>query len=117
MRMSELIGRVVHDAAGEVAGQVADVRLKQDGPMLGQVQHAFAVDGFVVVPRHTGQLFGYERAVANHGPWLVRALVRRLHRHSVFASWEQVADLDGGRVRLRVRRDALTPLREMARWE
>ncbi|WP_433236430.1 hypothetical protein ACQPYK_27075 [Streptosporangium sp. CA-135522] len=115
--MSELIGRVVHDASGEVVGQVADVRLTQNGPMLGQVQHAFAVDGFVVVPRHTGQLFGYERAVADHGPWLVRAVIRRLHRHSVFASWEQVADLSDGRVRLSVPRRELLPLRELAHRE
>jgi sporulation protein YlmC with PRC-barrel domain len=114
MRISELIGRPVHDADGEPVGQIADVRLTQDGPMLGRIQRAFAVDGLIVVPRHTGQLFGYERVVADHGPWLVRSIIRWLHRDSVFASWDQVADLGGNRVRLKVTRDELTPLRRLA---
>ncbi|GAA3446246.1 hypothetical protein [Planomonospora venezuelensis] len=117
MRLSGLIRRAVQDASGEVVGQVADVRLTQDGPLLGRVQHAFAVSGLIVVPRHTGQLFGYERAISGTGPWLVRTAVRALHRGSVLVPWEHVADLGGDPVRLRAVREELTPLRELSALE
>ncbi|NJP94968.1 hypothetical protein HCN51_36980 [Nonomuraea sp. FMUSA5-5] len=108
MRMSELIARPVVDSAGELVGQVADVRLIQDGPLLQQVQNAFRVAGLIVVARHTGRLFGYERGPAIKGPWLIRALLGVLHRDTRYVTWEQVGGIDGERIVLRV------PVRELA---
>ncbi|QFY07676.1 PRC-barrel domain containing protein [Nonomuraea phyllanthi] len=107
MRMSDLIARPVVDSAGEVVGQVADVRLVQDGPMLRQVQHAFRVAGLIVVTRHTGRLFGYERGPAVKGPWLVRKVLRALHRNTRYVTWEQVGGIDGQDIVLRVTKDRL----------
>ncbi|GAA3107437.1 hypothetical protein [Streptosporangium carneum] len=109
LRMSDLIGRRVVDDSGALVGQVADVRLSQDGPMLGEVQHAFRVAGLIVVPRHTGQLFGYERGPAGQAPALVAAVVRRLHRNSRYVTWEQV-DVIADDVRLAVPTAELAPL-------
>jgi hypothetical protein len=61
--------------------------------MLRDVQHAFRVAGLIVVPRHTGQLFGYERGPGGQAPYLVKMIVRRLHRGSRYVTWAQVGDL------------------------
>ncbi|MCK2218825.1 hypothetical protein MF672_034285 [Actinomadura sp. ATCC 31491] len=115
MRVSDLIARPVRDSAGRTLGQVADLRLVQDGPMLRQVQHAFRVAGLIVAARHTGRLFGYERGPAIKGPWLVRALLGRLHRDTCYVPWEQVDRLDGEAVVLRVGRADLMPVGELYR--
>ncbi|WP_433443333.1 hypothetical protein [Nonomuraea sp. CA-141351] len=102
MRLSDLLDRPVRDSSGEIVGQVADIRLVQDGPLLQQVHHAFRVAGLIVVTRHTGRLFGYERGPAIKGPWLVRAVLGVLHRHTHYVRWEQVDRIDGADVLLRV---------------
>jgi sporulation protein YlmC with PRC-barrel domain len=108
-RLSDIIGRRVVDASGAVVGQVADVRLSQDGPMLSEVQHAFAVTGLIVAPRHTGRLFGYERC--DKGPALVRSVIRLLHQGTCYATWPQV-DTFAPEIRLTVPAADLTPLSE-----
>ncbi len=71
-RLSSLVGRRVLDRDGAAVGQVADVQLTQDGPLLGETQQALRLSGLIVVPRHTGQLFGYERGPGGNSPALVR---------------------------------------------
>jgi sporulation protein YlmC with PRC-barrel domain len=110
LRMGEIIGRRVVDAAGAAVGQVADVRLSQDGPMLDETGHALAVAGLIVVPRHTGRLFGYERR--DKGPALVRSVIRLLHRGSRYATWAQVDTL-AAEIRLAVPAADLSPLDDM----
>lgn len=112
-RISELIGRPVVDSGGRRVGQVADVRFSQDGPLLQEVRNAFRLDGLIVVPRHSGRLFGYERGPGGRAPWLVGKVIRRLHRHSRFATWYQIATLDGEAVRLSVPAEDLSPLTEL----
>ncbi|MEU6786466.1 hypothetical protein ABZ912_45350 [Nonomuraea angiospora] len=107
MRLSDLLARPVRDSSGRDVGQVADVRLVQDGPLLRQVHHAFRVAGLIVVTRHTGRLFGYERGPAIKGPWLVRILLNVLHRNTRYVPWEHVERIDDVGVLLRV------PLREL----
>ncbi|GAA4059650.1 hypothetical protein [Nonomuraea soli] len=114
MRVSELLGRTVTDAEGRVVGQVADVRLSQDGHLLGPAANALRVSGLVVVPRNTGQLFGYERGPGGAGPWLVRVVVRRLHRGSRHVTWDQVESFaPSPEIRLRVPASELADLREL----
>ncbi|MEV4083858.1 hypothetical protein AB0J43_26715 [Nonomuraea fuscirosea] len=115
MRISDLIARPVRDRDGQVAGQVADVRLVQDGPMLQQVQLAFRVAGLIVTSRHTGRLFGYERGPGIKGPWLVRLLLRRLHRNTHYVPWEQVDRFDGDDIVLRIRKADLRPVKDLYR--
>ncbi|MEZ0074866.1 hypothetical protein [Planotetraspora sp. GP83] len=111
-RLGGLLGRQVRDSSGNIVGRTADVRLIQDGPMLADIQQAFRIDGFVVVPRHTGQLFGYERGPGGRGPAPVSALVRWLHRGSRYVTWDQVESLDGP-VRLRVPEGELAALADL----
>lgn len=96
MRMSELLGSVVEDASGAEVGRVTDVRLVQDGPLLGRAA-AFRVSGLVVSPRHTGSFLGYDRGTVR-GPWLVERIVTRLHRHARFVPWEDVTSYGDRRV-------------------
>ncbi|GII85112.1 hypothetical protein Ssi03_31020 [Sphaerisporangium siamense] len=114
-RISEIIGRPVSDATGTPMGQVADVQLTQDGPLLRGVQHAFRVSGLIVAPRHTGQLFGYERGPGGQAPLLVRMIVRRLHRGSRYVTWDQVASLGTppAPIRLSVPAAETAPLTEL----
>ncbi|MFC6083529.1 hypothetical protein [Sphaerisporangium aureirubrum] len=111
-RLSTLIGRRVLDQDETPIGQVADIQLTQDGPLLAETQHAFRLSGLIIVPRHTGQLFGYERGPGGNSPALVRTVIRRLHHDSRYASWDLIRD-PGPPIRLDRARDALMPLREL----
>lgn len=92
MRASELIGREVIDRDGNRVGVVTDLRCIQDGPLRGAMA-APRLDSLLVSPRHTGALLGYHRP-AQHGPWLIRVLVERLHRHARLIPWAAVITHD-----------------------
>lgn len=95
MRASDLVARPVRDERGAGLGYVSDVRLVQDGPVLGTWGAAFRVSGLVVTPRRAGGYLGYERG-SLRGPWLVRRAVRWLHRDAVFVPWERVREVGDG---------------------
>jgi hypothetical protein len=103
LRLSQLLGCSVHDAGGRRTGVVTDVRLAQIGPPRDAAAStaSFVVEALLVSPRTTGSLFGYERRRA-HGPWLVRAVVLRLHRGAHLVAWQDVVrwDRDARRVEL-----------------
>jgi hypothetical protein len=103
MRASDLVGARVHDADGAYVGNVSDVRLVQDGPLLGTWGAALRVDGLVVSRNHTGSYLGYDRGTVR-GPWLLRRMVEWLHRHAVYVRWDDVASYADGRVELSRRR-------------
>jgi sporulation protein YlmC with PRC-barrel domain len=92
MRLSDLLGCAVKDATGTVLGHVTDVRLAQIGRLEG-ASAELVVESLLVSPRNTGALFGYERR-SEQGPWLVRAVVRRLHRGAVLIPWSDVGQWD-----------------------
>jgi hypothetical protein len=98
MRASDLIGLDVYDSAEQRVGVVTDLRCRQDGPLIGAMQ-APRVAALIVTGRHTGSLLGYDRR-SQQGPWLIRVVVRRLHRHAVLIQWEDIADTTG-RITLR----------------
>jgi hypothetical protein len=100
----------VTDADGQVVGRVADLRLRQDGPLLMETQHAFRVTGLIVVPRGSGELLGYERGPGGRAPWLINELIRRRHRDSRFVRWEDVESPD---LRLSVTAGTLAPLTDL----
>ena len=95
MRLSDILGADVIGADGAELGQVTDVRLAQTGPVPPGpgVLAELVVESLLVSPRHTGSLFGYERR-RDQGPALLRAVVRRLHRHAILVDWTAVADWD-----------------------
>ncbi|MFL6173447.1 MAG: hypothetical protein ACJ716_11220 [Marmoricola sp.] len=95
-RMGELLGMRVETGNPELRGKILDVRLEPDGGR-------YLLRHFVVGPGRPGSLLGYDRGDFN-GPWLVAAVVERLHRHIRLASCGAVAeadiDWDAGVVRL-----------------
>ncbi|MEP6598513.1 MAG: PRC-barrel domain-containing protein [Actinomycetota bacterium] len=109
MRASDLIGLDVYDAAGKNLGVVTDLRCVQDGPLRGSMQ-APRVAELIVSRRHTGSLLGYDRR-SQQGPWLIRAVIQRLHRHAVLVPWGSIADTTG-RITLRAGKGELKPLPE-----
>jgi sporulation protein YlmC with PRC-barrel domain len=98
MRLSDLLGCAVHDHEGVGLGTVTDVRLAQAGRIQG-LSAELLVESLLVSPRNTGSLFGYERR-AEQGPWLVRALVRGLHKNAFRVPWNDVADWDPSAARI-----------------
>jgi sporulation protein YlmC with PRC-barrel domain len=109
MRASDLIGLGVYDATGERLGIVTDLRCVQDGPLRGSMQ-APRIAALIVSRRHTGSLLGYDRR-AQQGPWLIRVLVQRLHRHAVLVPWDAVTDTHD-RITLRHGATGITDLPE-----
>jgi PRC-barrel domain len=110
MRLSDLLDRDVVDADGQRLGSVVDVRLVQDGPVLSPHGAAFRLSGLIVVERRHLRLFGYERDV---GPWLLRAIARRLAGGVWYVGWDQVHELSGITVRLRGRSADVPQLEEI----
>lgn len=95
-RMGELLGMRVETPHPQLRGKVLDVRLEPAG-------NRFVLRHLLVGPGRPGSLLGYDRGDFD-GPWLVSAVVRRLHRHLRLASCEALAeddiDWDAGVVRL-----------------
>jgi hypothetical protein len=79
MRLSELLDRPVVDADGRRLGKVRDVRLVQDGPVIGGTQAAMRVDAVVVSRGWRGVRLGYLRGEVR-GPWLLRTIFGGLER-------------------------------------
>jgi hypothetical protein len=100
MRAAEVLGADVHGPDGTRLGKVLDIRLVQDGPLLG-ADCALQIQGFVIGRRWLASHLGYDRANVN-GPALVNAIVQRLCAGNRFLPWDDVAQLAPGRVESRV---------------
>ena len=85
MRGDDLLGLPVVGPSGQLLGRVLDVRLVQDGPLLGAFA-ALRVEGFVVGKRRLASRLGYDRVDAQ-GPWMVSAAVRWLNRQNRYLPW------------------------------
>lgn len=95
MRASDVIGRDVHDQDGRRLGHVIDLRCTPDEGRSTGGGTSLRITAVVVSRRHTGSQLGYDRH-EQQGPWLIRAIVRRLHRDlqvvptSSVTAWEPV---------------------------
>jgi hypothetical protein len=94
MRGRELLNLPVYDTDGQQLGTVLDVRLVQDGPLLGAFA-ALRVEGLIVGRRHLASRLGYDRHDLS-GPWLLRQLVRCVTRHTGYLPWSAVTLHAGG---------------------
>jgi hypothetical protein len=90
--LNDLLGMHVRFADGSDGDHVIDVRLIPAGPLRGQLNQ-LVTDGLVIGRRRPGTLFGYDRN-AQQGPWLVRTIIRFLHRHTGYLQWSDVDQLD-----------------------
>ncbi|MCW2572372.1 MAG: hypothetical protein JWO88_2430 [Frankiales bacterium] len=100
MRGADLLGADVLGPDGSRLGEVLDVRLVQDGPMLG-ADCALRIDGLVVGQRRFASHLGYDRAGVR-GPALVAAIARRLSAGNRYLEWTDVDELQPGVVRSRL---------------
>ncbi len=100
MRLSDLLGAVVVDDAGREVGHVNDVRLVQDGPVVGTFGAALRVSELVVGIGGVGDRLGYGRG-GIRAPRVLDSLFRRLARRGVLVAWVDVDSSEPGRVRLR----------------
>lgn len=108
MRGSDLIGRPVLGRGGRPLGKVLDVRLVQDGPLMGAYA-ALRVEA-LVVGRHTvAAHLGYDRARVN-GPWLLNTVVNAITRGNGLLPWQEAEIADGA---VRCEREALDPLTQI----
>jgi|GraSoiStandDraft_1057264.scaffolds.fasta_scaffold362140_2 sporulation protein YlmC with PRC-barrel domain len=97
MRLSDLLGAEVVDEHGRSGGGVRDVRLVQDGPMVGTFGAALRVDGLIVGGRAIGARFGYQRREMK-GPLLVKLLAGWLYRGSRYVRWDRVRAIEQDRI-------------------
>ena len=93
MRLSDLIGLAVVDERGERVGKVHDVRLQQDGPIIGGFGARLRVTGLIVGTRAVGARLGYGRGV--RGPWLLRALAGKGGK---LVPYERISAIEADRV-------------------
>jgi sporulation protein YlmC with PRC-barrel domain len=103
MRAGELLKCDVVDRDGVRVGNVEDIRLVQDGPLVGEGVALPRVDGLVVSHRGVGIRLGYY-GKRMKGPWLLRLLLHWLERGARFVPWDAVQSCDDGVVRLTVAR-------------
>ena len=96
-RLARLTGMAVLGPGDEQLGRVLDARFEpgDDGSLV--------LCSLIVGRGRPGSLLGYDRR-GDQGPWLVRTVVRRLHRHTVIVGAE-AADISwtDSTVRLRER--------------
>jgi hypothetical protein len=90
MRLSKLIGAPVRDPDGVGLGHVVDVRLL---PARRSGEPVLRVESVLVDRGHVGSLLGYDRD-DQRGPWLVRAVIRRLHRHLEAVAWTDLTGIE-----------------------
>jgi hypothetical protein len=99
MRASDLLGARVRTADGDTLGHVTDLRCRRDGPVRGHLRE-IRLEALVVSSRLAGSNLGYQQR-ARRGPWLIGAVMRRLHRDSRLVGWDLVDDVSPGEIRLR----------------
>jgi uncharacterized protein YrrD len=97
MRLSDLLGADVVDEAGRSAGHVHDVRLVQDGPLVGGFGAGLRVDGLLVGRRSIGARLGYDRR-RMHGPLLVKLAVGWLFHDGRYVDWARVRTVEEDRI-------------------
>jgi hypothetical protein len=102
MRLSDLLASDVYEADGARVGQVHEVRVVQDGPVVNGLQAGFRVDALIVGRGSLGVRLGYH---ADHvrGPWLLNMLFRRTKHRLREISMNDVARWDDDRRVLHLR--------------
>jgi sporulation protein YlmC with PRC-barrel domain len=101
MRLTDLLDADVLDPAGRTLGHVHDVRLVQQGPVVGGSDATFQVTGLVVGGTTFGARLGFGRASVK-GPWLLKKAFERLHADERFVPWPSVRAVTEGAIHVGV---------------
>jgi hypothetical protein len=106
IRTSEILGVRVIDRDGQHVGKVHDIRVKRDGPVIGQFGPAYRVRTLIVGAAAVGARLGYGTGDVK-GPWLVQRLFRRMHGDGVMVDWSLIASRSSSEIRINVPRSEL----------
>jgi len=106
-RLDRLLGCHVRFADGRDGELVIDATLARTDS--GDPSSQLRVKGLVIGRRRPGTLFGYHRH-PNQGPWLLRIVVRALHRNTVYVDWADVDHVDWEARLVQLRVDECRPL-------
>ena len=106
MRLTDLLGSKVVDRTGRTIAVVTDVRLVQDGPVLGEIGAAFRVHGVVMGRSSIGAHMGFERRNVR-GPWLLKRLFALIEGTPRYATWDMIRSIEPHCLRLTVREEEL----------
>ena len=101
--LSDLLGVEVVDAGGDPVGRVIEVVARATGRR-GLEVGPLTVEAVVCSTRRLGAELGY--TMSPQGPWLLRALMRRLRQGDRLVSVEDFDELDWGAGRVRLGRAA-----------
>ncbi|MFJ6799091.1 PRC-barrel domain-containing protein [Streptomyces sp. NPDC091268] len=125
VRLADLMGARVLDAAGRDIGHVSDVRFVEaaDPQEGGRGPGRLRLEGLVVATRRRGRMLGYDHRPVD-APWPLTALARRAARHALWAPWTVVTAHrppsrtgETGTITLSESAADLTPLEKMhAHW-
>jgi hypothetical protein len=101
-RLGDLLAMHVRFADGRDGDNVVDVRLVPSDQVRGQLDE-LVTEGLIIGRRRPGTLLGYDRD-PGQGPWVIRSLIRLVHRNTGYVEWGDVeaVDWDAKVVRLRV---------------
>jgi sporulation protein YlmC with PRC-barrel domain len=107
MRLSDLLEQPVVADDGRHIGQIHDVHVVQDGPLLPSGYAAFRIHGLIAGRASFGTRLGYSGRPGydtdrhTRGPLPVKLLFRWLHRHAVYIPWDAVMRVECDRVLVR----------------
>lgn len=107
-RFNDLLGMRIRYADGRDGDRVIDLRLTSSARVPGPLAELVA-EGVIAGKMRPGTLFGYDRN-PDQGPWLIRVLVRSLHRHTGYVAWEDVDRIDWEQRVVHLRVDELADL-------
>jgi hypothetical protein len=105
MNLSDLLGCAVVDADGTTLGEVSDVRLVQDGPLLAGITAALRVDALLIGRSSLAERLGYVHGGVTRPALLARAL-RAVAGRARLVEWESVDRWDRASKRLVLHPDA-----------
>jgi hypothetical protein len=108
MRLSDLLGARVIGIDGRDHGVVTDVRLVQDGPILGMFGAAFRAHGLIVNRHRFGAHLGFDRAGVR-GPWLLKRLFALVQGDPRYAAWDTVRSIEPHLIRIATPSGGLPP--------
>ncbi|MCU1359326.1 MAG: hypothetical protein JWN99_615 [Ilumatobacteraceae bacterium] len=103
MRLSDLFECTVEDEDGAQLGRISDVRIVQDGPIVGGLQAAFRVDALVVGRAGLAERLGYIKGRIS-GPWMLRVIFTKLESRALVVPADEVTSWDISTGVLQVRR-------------
>jgi hypothetical protein len=91
-RLNDILGMRIRFADGRDGDRVLDLRLTPSARISGPLAE-LVTEGVIAGKARPGTLFGYDRN-REQGPWPIRTIIRALHRHTGYVTWDDVDHID-----------------------